>query len=658
MTKIKYIIFSILILIALIIPGELYQSYIGQNSKFYETSFYLQDGDTAQKMLSDIQNTAKSHNVSIFVQDIQVKNMFTCEVNIYCDDIVKQILSSEYSIKSGKYKSIFSGNTTVNFYDFMDVPDTLLEYETSLFQLLGNYDDMVKMKQDLISLYGGKFPKIDSYNILTDMKRTILGIWSLITLIICFLSFYFLTLFQRELMVRSTMGEHPFKLYLKIIFFDSIFLILFFSISTFLLSYITNVLFLFNLSIIMLGVCILCNCIVNARIFSFKIREAFNKVAGRFELTMGTYIIKAISCSFSVIIITFQLVTIKESLDFYRQRSFFEEHKSYNYIRVWSKYNYEDIIVEQLYRTYNDKISILDPNFSYEDYSIYDEYSNTVILANKSTYKYLCEWIPELKNQKITGEACLIMNDKKIISEEGINFIKECAYELCLSDSDFFNLQVIKYKKSSSIISVEEDFINKSSWLKNPSILLTMKDKYPVLNKNEILKGNHPVELSFRGYNFMINVPEQELMDFVATYNCEAKITNAYDYYLYRWEIMKRSLYLSVVFIFMILILEIYINILIIKLEYNFNSMQLSIMKITGYSRFERIRKLCIISLIMMFLSTVVCLISLTLLKQFGIIFPIISVFIVGILDFGVIKLFSIDYEKKNIPRILKGGNV
>lgn len=61
---------------------------------------------------------------------------------------------------------------------------------------------MVKMKQDLISLYAGKFPKIDSYNILTDMKRTILGIWSLITLIICFLSFYFLTLFQRELMVR------------------------------------------------------------------------------------------------------------------------------------------------------------------------------------------------------------------------------------------------------------------------------------------------------------------------------------------------------------------------------------------------------------------------------------------------------------------------
>lgn len=89
--------------------------------------FIYKDGDTAQKMLSDIQNTAKSHNVSIFVQDIQVKNMFTCEVNIYCDDIVKQILRSEYSIKSGKYKSIFSGNTTVNFYDFMDVPDTLLE---------------------------------------------------------------------------------------------------------------------------------------------------------------------------------------------------------------------------------------------------------------------------------------------------------------------------------------------------------------------------------------------------------------------------------------------------------------------------------------------------------------------------------------------------
>jgi len=223
MTKIKYIIFSILILIALIIPGELYQSYVGQNSKFYQTSFCLQDCYKAREMLSDIQNTAKSHNVSIFVQDIKVKNMFTCEVNIYCDDIVKQILSSEYSIKSGKYKSIFSGNTTVNFYDFMDVSDKLLENEPSFFQLLGDYDDMVKMKQDLISLYGGKFPNKDSYDILKNMKRTILGIWCLITLIICFLSFYFLTLFQRELMVRSTMGEQPFNLYLKIIFSDSIF---------------------------------------------------------------------------------------------------------------------------------------------------------------------------------------------------------------------------------------------------------------------------------------------------------------------------------------------------------------------------------------------------------------------------------------------------
>ncbi len=661
MTKIKYIIFSILILIALIIPGELYQSYVGQNSKFYQTSFCLQDCDKAREMLSDIQNTAKSHNVSIFVQDIKVKNMFTCEVNIYCDDIVKQILSSEYSIKSGKYKSVFSGNTTVNFYNFMDVSDKLLENEPSFFQLLGDYDDMVKMKQDLISLYGGKFSNKDSYDILKNMKRTILGIWCLITLIICFLSFYFLTLFQRELMVRSTMGEQPFNLYLKIIFSDSIFLILFFSISTFLLSHITNVLFLFNLSIIMLGVCILCNCIVNARIFSFKIREAFNKVAGRFELTMGTYIIKAISCSFSVIIITFQLATIKESLDFYRQRNFFEEHKSYNYINLMGKkdlYSNTPLLREQFYRTYSDKISILDISFTYGEHLNNDGYSNSVILATKSTYKYLCEWIPELKNQKITSKACLITNNKKNISEENLELIKSHAASLCLEDNENFELQNIKYKKNSSIIAVAEEFINKSSWVKNPSILLIMKDDYPILNKDVVLKGDYPLKLNLRANNFIINVYETELINFATTYNGKATITNVYDYYLYRWEIMRRSLYLSVVFIVMILILEIYINILIIKLEYNFNSMQLSIMKITGYSRFERIRKLCIISLIMMCLSTFVCLISLTILKQFGIIFPIISVFIVGILDFGVIKLFSIDYEKKNIPRILKGGNV
>lgn len=649
MNRIKYIVFSILVLAGLLISGELYQSYSECFSDFYETSFYVQNGISSEKMLDDIYNEAEKHDISVFFMDSRVENMFTRKTDIYCSDKIKKILLDKYQLFEGKCGSIFSGSTTVNFHDYKSVPMEMVENKNPKYYLYGNFDDMVAMKEALADIYGGKFPVQNDYSSLSETRNALIAVWIIIVLLICFISYYTLIIGQKEVMIRITMGESKTSHFLKSSLADIGYLVGFSFAAYFIFKKYTNVSFFNEIStaaIISASVLIF---LINTRTYRLGIREAFSNGSGNCTLTIGTYIIKLVSCSLSVILLTLQATVINESIQLYKQRDFFLSNRNSSYLSIYYADNVSRLD-EQLYRKYSDKTIILDECIGYSDSG--DEYA---VLANSNSLSFLREWIPELKNAEISGSACLIIPESKALTESE----RECIMSY-LSDYGVdrdSEINEIMYRSDSSIIKIDRDYINASEWCRLPVIILLCSENYDLLTDDEVY-GNGDVAMYLRTENMIMDVPADELKKTVEQYDCRVDVTNVYDYYLYRWMVMKRTLYLSAVFMLLVLLLEICINCFIIKLEYRFNTIELAVKKLLGYSNFERCRKVYVLSFGVIGISTTICFIVLYALGRYSAIVSVASALIIAVIDIIIINQTSNSQDKKNIPIILKGGEL
>lgn len=651
MERIKYIVFSLLVLIGLVIPGELYQSYTGCFADFYEVSFYLQPDSTRDKMLADISEEAEQQHLSVFMVDATVENLFTNNITVYGDDTVQKYLKEEYYLQEGRCKSLFSGTTTVQFRSFFDAPDELINARAPKYYLLGEYDDMVRMKEELVEIYGGAFPKVLGYSTLGEMQFIHILLWSVLLLLFCFVAFYSLTIAQRELMVRVSMGERRMTLYLKRVLMDTAVLVGSYVVFSWLLSHFSGVAFLSTQRHWMLVGSVVGVCLVNTYLFRFQVRMAFQHSAGQKILTTGTYIIKVIACCFSLLTLTLAFATATECLSFYKQRTFFEKNKSCNYVELLTpgaSMQEMSQVENDFLLSYYEKSLYADPLFSYEE-------GRDPILMSRSMLPYLQEWIPSLASTEITADVCLLYPKGEPMEEGEQEILASLVCSCYGCDPDSYTVQYIAYPDNAEVIEIERDLHpNYSAWKKNPIILLTMWDKLPEFES----ETDGLLLYSFRTYNFLVDAPKEELLQVVQ--NCDGTViaTNCYEYFLHCWNTLKRTLYLSVLLIIMIFWLNIAVSILLVRFTYKKNAMELAVKKLTGYTRIERMKPVVLTSAITITVSTLCCMVVLLLTGSSVLWTVLLAAALIGLLDYCVIRTCSIRYETENLPKILKGGSI
>ena len=652
MERIKYIVFSLLVLIGLVVPGELYQSYTGCFADFYEVSFYLQPDSSRDTMLADISATAEQHHVSVFMMDQTVENLFTNTITVYGDDTVQEYLEKEYYLQEGRCKSLFSGSTTVQFLSFFDAPDELITARTPKYYLLGEYDDMVLMKQELVEAYAGSFPRVNGYSTLGEMQFIHVSLWIVLLLLFCFIAFYSLTTAQRELMVRVSMGERRMTLYLKRVLMDAAVLVGSYVVFSWILSHFNAVAFLSAQRHWMLIGSVIGVCLVNTYLFRFQVRMAFQHSAGQNILTAGTYIIKVIACCFSLLTLTLAFATATECLSYYKQRSFFEENKTCHYVDVLIP----DASIQEMIQiemdfllSYYEKSLFSDPIFSGEE-------GNESILMSHSMLPYLREWIPSLASVEITADVCLLYPEGLQLTEEEQEILASSVCSCYGCEPDSFTVQYIAYPDDAEVIEIERDLHpNYSAWKKNPIILMTTWDRLPEYEGDEY---SNYMYYSFRTYNFMVDAPKEELQQLVQNYDGKVIATNCYEYFLHCWNKLKRTLYLSVLLIIMIFWLNIAVSILLVRFTYKKNAMELAVKKLTGYTRIERMKPVVLTSAITIAVSTLCCMVGLLIMGSSVLWTVLLAAILIGLLDYCVIRTCSIRYETENLSKILKGGSI
>ena len=149
MKYLKKTVIVFLMIISVVISSEIYQSYLNMIDNFVKTDFYIPSDCSRENMLSEINETANSNNIIVFKLHINTVSAFHNVIDIYADTNVLSYLEKNYFLKEGEFRSFVSGKTTVNVYDYSEIPETLINDEP-FFNLIGNIEDMRNFKSELV----------------------------------------------------------------------------------------------------------------------------------------------------------------------------------------------------------------------------------------------------------------------------------------------------------------------------------------------------------------------------------------------------------------------------------------------------------------------------------------------------------------------------
>ena len=179
MKQIKILISLLLIFIGFLLIGELNLSYIDNfASEVPNTTIYFQPGMDQNIMIRDVIKSAEKHKISFFLVKNEIVSNNSKNIILYTSSIdAEQMIKSEKMLRARSYNSIFTGEVTVSFKSYKDIPTADLE-KNSLYYAFGERDNIHAFKMDLIDKYAGNHPQFP--NNTNTASYTVIGIWSLI----------------------------------------------------------------------------------------------------------------------------------------------------------------------------------------------------------------------------------------------------------------------------------------------------------------------------------------------------------------------------------------------------------------------------------------------------------------------------------------------
>lgn len=661
MKKLKFLIDAVLMLLGFTIVGELHHFYLDNfMNGITSTTLYLQSNTSENEMKQDALKSAKDHDVVFFVLQTEVKSTFEKEFCIYqnCDEIQKY-LDAEYDIEEKNYKSLFSGVLKFYYDDYENISDELL-LENHTYYVVGKNEDIQAFKMELINKYAGNHPRYGEKN--NESRNTVFIIWLIIYMLLFVLTGYDQLFQQKEVYIRASFGERIYRSILKNIFLDIGVFAGVFLLSFCFLKQFTMAEFYKQISYTAFGIFLVFNSMIYFRWIFLDIKNVLKKRMFSERILLAAYIVKSFTIIFTVLITSANITVILESLEYASQRDFFEEHKDYFYTNL----EYKEIIGDnglpvEDYDLVMEESSKMREVFYQKFFDRFkpiilaylgEAEGHDIILVNKNTTEYLFEVFPELES-KLNHEGYYYIIPGEMENQENVCSNIDFRMENFEDKNIFKDRKIIAYSGRKKVLNIDELSMNGSQYSINPIIVLnTINPVYqPDSIRPYIFKMNYE-------HDVMYKIDEEMFGQFVEEYGLENHfhtVTNVYEKYEYNWLVLKRLLYINLIFSLLMLFLELIIIRTIISLEFKINAMDLSIKKILGYSYLQRYRQILLISVLGSFLCFLAGIIVGQYIGMSSTLCIALSGMSIFMIDMSVIRSAIEGNERMNIPNILKG---
>lgn len=645
MRKIKYLLCTILILIAIIFDYELYQNYMYAFEDFYTTSFYKPQDMKVESMLKELTDQASKYQVKLFYIQNSSQGDFLTEITVYCDQEVREYLEKDYWIEAGVHKSLFSGTTKVSYCDFQKLSQQQIEQAPEAYYLLGEENNIYEYKGALVDTYGGSLPLKDGRDSRKDVCEEYLLLWAGVIVLILLFTQYQAKIIQKEIFIRMSLGTSKEMLVAENILLDAFVYITIFTAGEYMAKLFMGQRYLTAYAGISMGILVLLNSVLYLPLLRLKVKRGLANAKLSETMLQVNYIFKSLVTLLVSILLASNVELIEKYMQLEKQSSFYENLSEYSYVELMPEKDQEQEELETFfYYNYAEKFNIINIQSNVEYSEAGQDKSAVCINASMKEYVYSC--IPELAGKLEDSENYLILPKDSGLSKEEISYLKNTC--LSLSGREEGKVSIIKYSHKAKVntLDVEEGYCIK----KNPVILFSNRTSWEHLTE----LGQWIPELYLNQTFAKVN--EQEMIDFSREHQCRYQLTNVYEDYKFKLQQVKRGAILDGILFLVVLCMEIILILAIIQMEFSTHRLEIVLKKLYGYSRFEQNRKLYITTIFF----HIVTLTGLFLIEKLGNIsisplcYLVVILFLVMELILSTVKFQA--EEKKNIQRVLKGG--
>lgn len=664
MKWIKYIISFLIMFIGLLIIGESHIFYLDNFYTQYDnTTLYLQSRITSEEMIADILDSAARNEVEVFTYIRLQPNISLAEYEIYGTSGVEKCINEKSNIFEGKYTSLFVGNINFKFNDIRNIPNIENLHD---YYVIGTKKQVHQFKMELIDKYAGNHPK-EGYPDKEARNNTV-AIWILIISIILLLSFYDVISQKKESIIRVSMGEKITKIIWKNIILDSLVFITIFMVILFIQLRYTYVFFNFKISIISFILLLCINGLLYLNLYYYDIKESFSNSKGSKNLLSLNYVLKLVTTIITIFIISSNIAFISQSYSLYKQKTFFEEHSDYYYVKFYYRpiKKSDGTICDRWDESVDVQSRFHKEFFGKFHATALKDISSFLMVegisANKNAFEYLSDKIAELRDINLNKDIYYLLPEKMKTNSEVIGNL-DGYIRFNGGDKFDYDYDIIYYHENIDVVGIDEDSFYGSDLIKNPAIVYNnmSEDKVKIQDSDNYVNVNEIDYLNDAMYKISSNDELDEFNKFIVEYNLEDQNvvkTNILEKYINSWIIAKRILYINLVFSILVLLLEFIIISSIIRLEYEVNAIELSIKKVMGYSLLEKNRKIIMMTVTTTISSMIAAVIIARIVETKEVYYLVFGGLIILILELSVITYYIYKIENSKIQKILKGGNI
>ncbi len=581
MKKIKYAIAAFLFMLGFIFTSEMFMNYLDNFEETYYGATFSFETTTKEKdeIIQDFLDASVKNQIDIFTVDDKINSDYQKTLKIYGTEGALDALSN-HEIQEKRYKSLFSGYMDVVFEDISKCK--IIKRQEFFYFTGDNVDAMSGFRDDLASEYGGEDPIL--YDSIKSTIHRISTTWGIIYLIIILLTVYDITLQRKEYTLQVILGYDLRTVFMKNIFQDMIIFSGMYFLIPCLLNKWMNVYFLFHIFVMIFILFLLLNICANILIFKVNVKKNFSNVEENQGILKINYVIKTVTLLLASFALSVNVGLITEGIDYYRQLDFFKNHSEYEYYQLNYKANsklseMDGIVAQEFYKTFF-KNSLI-----YADFSDMLSINYPTVLINHNAQKELIEqneeW-REILNECREEKVYIAIPEQLREEDEKVSASGEICEAVLGYEGE---KKIVFYDKRTQLISFNSSLHPfKSKRLKKPIIIFDNTE--PVINEEMADRQ------LYYAYDILYDIPDKEVEDFIKTHQLESEIvikTNAWESYEYNWKIVKRFTRISLVLSVILFLIEFIMVFTIVKMEYMYHALQITLMKIFGYSQIKRI---------------------------------------------------------------------
>lgn len=504
------------------------------------------------------------------------------------------------------YNSMFIGEVEIIFKDFSEIENI---YESDMFYVVGTLAQAAAFK-NISAEDIGKSYTVKDLKALSGSEEgiyaTLALVWGIVFLLAVLLTLYEVIISKKEILVRLTLGESPFRAFATSAAADTAAYCLAFFGLAFLLEDVAHVQYKFGYICLMFVLMLILNIIINLLITRITLkRDLSNSMRGSGALS-AAYTLKTVSVIMTCIILSANCVIIVEALDYFRQEELFESLADYNYYKInhtaqsEHRLNLPKDTDDELWYEFDRCFG--GSSVSLVDLSGYFDYN--AVLVNENAVDFMLPYVSEDLAAKLNAatEDKLYVYFPRNFSSEAIDRAIGMAATVFLhteQESNATHMIYDEYEGRSELLGINSNSrLYRSAFLRDPIV---------IMDNTRRMDGDQFLNPLYVATEILYRIPQEKFDSFIADKNMEneiVKVTNAIGQYYFNRAGIERNIKLMCAISIFIAVLEALTIVFTLRLEYTVNGVEMAIKKTLGYGVLERAGRIALMPFIIIPICT------------------------------------------------------